>query len=332
MKRVGGRGEIYSAPWWLPGGHAQTLWGKLVRTRRNLKLRRRSLATPDGDEIELYTADGSPGGAHLLLLHGLEGSLRSHYSNGILSTAVDAGWTAHLMLFRSCGKVPNRTRRFYHSGETEDARLVIGKLAAEFPHSPLCLVGVSLGGNVLLKYLGENPGAVPANVAAAAAISVPYDLARSAARINTGFSRLYQRFFLRTLKKKLIEKTQAHTGLPGTAQIARLRTMVEFDDAVTAPLHGFDNAMDYYRKSSALGYLDGIRLPTLLLSAFDDPFLPAEVLRGVEVRARRNRALHIEFLSHGGHVGFVTGRAPWRAEYYAERRALEFFSSAIHPT
>ena len=291
--KVTGRGEIYRSPWWLSGGHTQTVWAKFFRAQRRLNLRCRILTTADGDEVELHSSEGSPGAPHLLLLHGLEGSLRSHYVNGFMSAAADINWSAHVLLFRSCGERVNLTRRFYHSGDTGDVHQVIDQLVQEFPHSTFCLVGVSLGGNVLLKYLGENAGGVPSNVRAAAAISVPYDLARSAYRINSGLSRAYQRFFLKTLKAKLLEKLKVFPDLLDERAIEKLRTMVEFDDLVTAPLHGFKGAADYYERSSALGFLDGIRVPTLLLSSHDDPFLPSAVLRGVEAEARRNRSLHI---------------------------------------
>lgn len=323
------RTENYSPAWWLPGGNLQTLWGKLARRRRQLNLRKAVFPTADGDEVELWTHSGPAAAPHLLLLHGLEGSLRSHYANGIAAAAADAGWSAHVLLFRSCGSRPNLTRRFYHSGDTDDVRLIIERLVEDFPDSAFFVAGISLGGNVLLKYLGENAGAVPGNLRAAAAVSVPFDLARSAARINRGFSRIYQRFFLGTLKTKLLEKKKAFPDLPDAGSIRRLRTMAGFDDLVTAPLHGFENAVDYYRKSSALGYLDGIRTPTLLISAFDDPFLPGEVLARVEEEARGNPALHVEFHRHGGHVGFVEGSLPSRARYYAERRILEFFASFV---
>jgi predicted alpha/beta-fold hydrolase len=322
---MSGQREIYSSPWWLSGGHVQTIWGKLFRPRRTLDLRRQLLPTPDGDEIELHSIAGAAGAPHLLLLHGLEGSLRSHYANGILSAAADAGWNAHLLLFRSCGESVNRTRRFYHSGDTGDVLIVIEKLVRDHSAGDFFLAGVSLGGNVLLKYLGEDPDAVPSRVRGAAAISVPYDLARSAERINKGFSRVYQRYFLKTLKTKFVEKRNRFPDLPEEKEILALRTMVEFDDQVTAPLHGFRGAADYYKRSSAISFLSGIRVPTLLLSSYDDPFLPPDVLREVAERATRNPALHIEFHRSGGHVGFVSGSWPWRASYHIDRRILEFF-------
>lgn len=318
--------EIYSSPWWLRGAHAQTIWGKLVRKRRPLSLLQRIFETSDGDVLEVHSLPDVPSAPHIVLLHGLEGSLRSHYVNGMLSAAADARLNAHVMMFRSCGRSANRTKRYYHSGETEDARLVIESLATEHPLSQFFLVGVSLGGNVLLKYLGEAAERVPANVAAAAAISVPYDLSRSAATINRGFARVYQRFFLGTLKAKIGEKSRQFPDLPSAQQIERVRTMAEFDDLVTAPLHGFSGAEDYYTRSSALRFLAGIRVPTLLLSAYDDPFLPREVLIAVSKEAERNSALHIEFHSRGGHVGFVHGQVPWQAGYYMEKRVLGFFN------
>lgn len=328
-ERVSPSAEIYSPAWWLPGGNLQTLWGKLARKRRALSLRQTVCVTSDGDEVELWTHDGPAGSPHLLILHGLEGSLRSHYANGIASAAEDAGWNAHILLFRSCGSRANLTRRFYHSGDTADVRRVIEKLTADFPDAALFVAGISLGGNVLLKYLGERPEDVPGNLRAAAAVSVPFDLAQSAERINRGFSRIYQRFFLGSLKAKLLEKKKAFPDLPDVSTIEQLRTMVGFDDLVTAPLHGFEDAADYYRKSSAIDYLGGIRTPTLLLSAYDDPFLPPEVLSRVRSRAIENPALHIEFHRKGGHVGFVEGRLPWSARYYAERRIVEFFASFV---
>lgn len=326
MKR---RTEIYSSPWWLRGGHAQTIWGKLVRRRRALPLLQRTLATSDGDVLEVYSLPRVASAPHIVLLHGLEGSLRSHYVNGILSEASNARLNAHVVMFRSCGKIPNRTKRLYHSGETEDARLVIDCLTAEHPLAQFFLVGVSLGGNVLLKYLGEGSERVPVNVTAAAAVSVPFDLSRSAAAINRGFSRVYQRFFLGTLKTKVGEKSKQFADLPSAQQLDGVRTMVEFDDLVTAPIHGFRNAEDYYTRSSALRFLAGIKVPTLLLSSYDDPFLPREVLAAVSKEAETNSALHIEFHARGGHVGFIRGQLPWQADYYLEKRVIGFFHGYV---
>jgi hypothetical protein len=218
----------------------------------------------------------------------------------------------------------NRLPRFYHSGETADAAHAVERIGAEFPDAPLALCGVSLGGNVLLKYLGERGADVPARVHGAVAISVPYDLERGSRHIGRGFARVYEANFLRSLRSKVERKRARYPDIVDPERLRGARTLYDFDDVVTAPVHGFRDAADYYARSSALRYLHGVRAPTLLLSAVDDPFLPPDVLDEVRAAARENPALHVEFWPHGGHVGFVGGRVPWRPEYYAERRTFEF--------
>ena len=261
----------------------------------------------------------------MLLLHGLEGTVRSHYAQALLNEAARRGWGADLLIFRSCGSELNRTRRFYHSGETSDVGFVLDKILDEFPASPIALAGVSLGGNVLLKFLGERGANLSPQLKAAAAISVPYDLARSARRINHGFSRFYQRFFLNSLRRKAQEKALRFPDLAPRQRIAALRTLEDFDNLITGPLHGFRDAQDYYARSSSLPYLKSIKLTTLLFSAADDPMLPAEVLDEVREAARDNPALVVDFVDKGGHAGFITGSVPWRPFYYAEHRVGEFF-------
>jgi predicted alpha/beta-fold hydrolase len=236
------------------------------------------------------------------------------------------------LIFRSCGTELNRTRRFYHSGETGDVGFVLDRILAEFPASPLALAGVSLGGNVLLKFLGERSEDLPSQLKAAAAISVPFDLARSSGRINRGFSRFYQRFFLNSLRKKAQEKARRFPDLAPHGSIAALRTLEDFDNLITGPLHGFRDAQDYYARSSSLPYLKKIKLQTLLFSAEDDPMLPAEVLDEVREAARDNPALEIDFVERGGHAGFITGSVPWQPFYYAEYRVGEFFARQFDAT
>ena len=228
--------------------------------------------------------------------------------------------------FSSCGSELNRTRRFYHSGETGDVGFVLNRILDEFPASPLALAGVSLGGNVLLKFLGERGADLPPQVKAAAAISVPFDLARSSKRINRGFSKFYQRFFLNSLRRKAQEKAQRFPDLAPRGSIAALRTLEDFDNLITGPLHGFRDAQDYYARSSSLSYLTSIKLKTLLFSAIDDPMLPAEVLDEVREAAMDNPVLEVDFVERGGHAGFITGSVPWRPFYYAEHRVGEFFA------
>ena len=323
---------IYSPAWWVPGGHLQTLWGKLFRRQPVAPTVLERWDTPDGDFLELYRLVAKPSAPRVLLLHGLEGSIRSHYAQGLLNEAARRGWGADLLIFRSCGSELNRTRRFYHSGETTDVAFVLERISREFPFAPLGMVGVSLGGNVLLKFLGERGKDLPNGLRGAATISVPFDLARSSKRINRGFSRLYQRFFLGSLRRKAAEKAKRFPDLAPVDRIASLATLEDFDNLITGPLHGFADAQDYYARSSSLPYLQAIKLKTLLISAVDDPMLPPEVLDEVREIAGKNSALEIEFVQNGGHAGFVTGSVPWRPFYYAEYRVGEFLAAQFRET
>jgi predicted alpha/beta-fold hydrolase len=324
------RDIIYSPAWWIPGGHLQTLWGKLFRRQASASTVLERWDTPDGDFLEVYRLASERGTPRVLLLHGLEGSVRSHYAQALLNEAARRGWGADLLIFRSCGSELNLTRRFYHSGETSDIAFVLDRIVGEFPGSPLALAGVSLGGNVLLKFLGERGKALPLQLKAAAAVSVPFDLARSSRRINRGFSRFYQRFFLNSLRRKAQEKALRFPDLAPKRSIAALRTLEDFDNLITGPLHGFRDAQDYYARSSSLPYLKNIRLPTLLFSAMDDPMLPPEVLDEVREAARDNYLLEVDFVARGGHAGFITGSVPWRPFYYAEHRVGEFFARQFY--
>jgi predicted alpha/beta-fold hydrolase len=288
--------------------------------------------TPDDDFLDLHRIDAPAGAPRLLILHGLEGTVRSHYAGGLLHEAQRRGWAADLLIFRSCGDEPNRALRLYHSGETSDLDFVVRGLIASDPARPLLIVGVSLGGNVLLKWLGEQGARTPRQLVSAAAVSVPFDLARGSRYLDRGFSRLYQAHFLRSLRRKALEKSARFPEAIRPDVVLRPRTLYEFDDLVTAPVHGFRDADDYYSRSSSLPYLARIRVRTLLLSARDDPFLPAAVLDEVREIARENPSLQAEFVEHGGHVGFISGSLPWRPLYYAEWRVAEFLASAMtHP-
>lgn len=286
-------------------------------------------STPDDDVLFVHRLHGPRGSPLLVLLHGLEGSPNSHYARGVLARAHAVGWSAAALVFRTCGGQMNNTRRFYHSGETSDLDFAIRRLTSEMPDTPIVLAGFSLGGNVLLKWLGERGSDVPSAVMAAATVSVPYDLARGSRYINRGFSRVYERHFLRSLVRKAVEKRGRFPDIAPDVELARLRTMWDFDDAVTAPVHGFRDAEDYYQRSSSLRWLDRIRVPTLLLSALDDPFLPPEVLGEVRTAAEGNPALCCEFFEQGGHVGFITGNLPWRPLYWAEWRVVDFLSAQV---
>lgn len=323
------RDVIYSPAWWIPGGHLQTLWGKLFRRQTPAPTVVERIDTPDGDFLELHRLAATANAPRMLLLHGLEGTVRSHYAQGLLNEAHRRGWGADLLIFRSCGPELNRTKRFYHSGETTDLAFTVEKIVQEYPNSPLGLVGVSLGGNVLLKFLAEKSDALPRQLKAAVAISVPFDLGRSSERVNRGFSRMYQKFFLGSLKRKAAQKQLKFPDLAPPERIAALKTLADFDNLITGPLHGYRDAQDYYERASSLPGLGFIHVDTLLLSAVDDPMLPAKVLEEVREIATRNHALHLEFVDKGGHAGFITGSLPWRPFYYAEYRAGEFLAGYL---
>ncbi len=299
--------------WWLPGGHAQTLWPVAFRHRHALPLRHELLRTPDGDELELAHLPETDG-PRVLILHGLEGSLRSHYANGLLTQLHHAGWNATFLFFRGCNGRPNRLPRSYHSGDTGDIRLVIERMKDDA--RPIdAAVGYSLGGNALLKYLGEEGAATP--LRAAAAVSVPYRLADAAQRLDQGFSRIYQAYLLASLRAGYKRKF-ATMPSPLDVDVDRLQSFWQFDDQVTAPLHGFAGVEDYYCRASCRPFLPTIAVPTLLLHALDDPFMyPQTPPRPVEL-ADDTR---LELYPSGGHVGFVAGGG---RGYYAEQRILAF--------
>ncbi len=314
--------------WWLPGPHLPTVWGKFARRLPDAHDRIERWPAPDGDVVSVARLDGArPDAPVLVLLHGLEGTVRSTYAQGLMHRARAAGWGAALLIFRTCdGRIPS-VPRLYHSGETTDADFVIRTLASERPGRPLMLIGVSLGANVLLKWLGEQGASVPAEIERAAAVSTPFDLGEGSRYLEAGVSRLYARHFVRTLKRKALATLDVHPGLPiDRSRLAASRTFWEFDDVFTGPVHGFAGAEEYYRRSSSIHYLSGVQVPTLLYSAVDDPFLPPVVLDRVRQLAKGNPQLTIEFTPQGGHVGWVAG-PPWSPSYHMESRVLHWLEN-----
>lgn len=285
------------------------------------------MATSDGDFVDLDWLDGAGDAPVVLVLHGLEGSTGSHYVVGLLREAAARGWRAAALNFRSCSGELNRLPRFYHSGDTGDLDEVVRLLVERDPDVCLGVVGVSLGGNVLLKWLGEREVDVPKQLQGAVAISVPFDLVACARALDRGLPRLlYTTNFLRTLKAKVRRKARVFPGFVDVAAVLRARTFAQYDRALTAPLHGFADEMDYWTRSSSGPYLDRVRRPTLLINALDDPFVPSGTLPDPR---RLPAGVQAEFVPGGGHVGFVEGPWPWRARSWAERRALEFLAGVL---
>jgi predicted alpha/beta-fold hydrolase len=327
--RPAGGDDAFAPPWWGRNGHVQTIWGPLFRSD-SLPLRRERLTMPDGDFVHLDWLDGDglgDGAPRLLVLHGLEGSSRSHYVSGLLRAGHAAGWHGVALNFRSCSGVLNDLPRFYHSGETGDLDWVMRSLAGRAPGTPIGAVGVSLGGNVLLKWLGEVGAKAPAELLGAVGISVPFDVAACARVLDRGFRRLvYAANFLRTMRSKVVEKARRYPGFVDVAAMRGARTFAHYDRVVTAPLNGFRDEVDYWTTSSSGPYIERIRRPTLLLGAHDDPIVPGRTLPDPTRLPANVRA---EFTARGGHAGFLQGRWPWRARSWAEPRAVEFLTSLL---
>jgi uncharacterized protein len=303
--------SAFHPAWWLPGPHLQTIYPSLLRRRRHPELKRERLELPDGDFVDLDWTQND-GRALVLVLHGLEGSLESHYTGGILEALVATGYRAVLMYFRGCSGSPNRLARSYHSGDTTDLRHV---LTGRIGEKPLAVIGYSLGGNVLLKALGEGAGMGP--VRTAIAVSVPFDLDRAAWRLQQGFSRIYQRYLLSKLRRSYRAKLPSHTMPVNPERLDALDSFRKFDNEVTAPLHGFLDVDDYYGRSSSRQYLQAITTPTLILHAADDPFVPGDA---IPTDSELGSGVTLELSRHGGHVGFVEGDLPFRAHYWLETR------------
>ena len=314
--------EPYQPPFWYRGRHLQTLWGPLFRHGRRPPMRRERLETPDGDFLDLDWLEGAPADAPLvLILHGLEGSSRSHYARGLLLGAGRLGWRAAVLHFRSCSGEVNRLARLYHPGVATHLEWVVDCLGKRDDARSIGLVGISLGGNVALKWLGERGDAAPPEIAAAVAISTPFDLAACARVLDRGFNRaIYTRSFLRTMKAKILDKRGLYDGDLDLPAVLRSRTFREYDRLFTAPLNGFADENDYWTRASSGPFLPGIRRPTLLISATNDPFMPAESLPRAAVE--QSSWLEAEFVTQGGHVGFLDGALGGSS--WAERRALAF--------
>ncbi len=329
-RRSGASADQFRPAWWLPGPHAQTLGARILRTRRGVSFRRERVELPDGDFLDLDwpSVDGCPDAPDpaplVVVLHGLEGSARSTYAIEAYRALGRVRLAAVGLNFRSCSGELNRLPRLYHSGDTGDLAYVLGLLRRRFPERRIGALGYSLGGNVLLKFLGESSDGVPS---AAAAVSVPYDLGAGADHIERGFGRLYRRYLVRRLQRKVRAKALALRGRVDVVRVLAARTFRAFDGTATAPLHGFRDAEEYYARSSSWRSLAKIRVPTLLVHALDDPFVPDSAVPS-EATIASNGCLRSAVAARGGHVGFVAG-SPWAPMFWAERRAARFLAEQL---
>ncbi len=318
---------LYTPPRWLPTSHAQTIVPALFARRPAVAYRRERWDTPDGDFIELdwvdhgSTANAAPAADAPLfvLFHGLEGSSDSHYARVLMATASGFGWHGVVPHFRSCSGPLNLAPRFYHLADSAEVDWVLRRLRAQH-RGPIVVAGVSLGGNVLLRWLGER-GADASFVAAAAAISTPLDVHACGRALSQGFALVYTRSFLKTLKRKGLQKLEQYPGLFDRDAMLASRTMYDYDNVVTAPLHGFRNTEDYWTQATTRPLLPEIVVPTLVLNARNDPFLPSTAL---PTRAEVSPAVELDQPDAGGHVGFMTGPFPGRIDWLP-RRIFSFF-------
>jgi hypothetical protein len=305
--------------WWLTSPHLQTLWAVFFRRRPALDLQHERVELADGDFIDLawYPRPASP---RVLVIHGLEGSLESHYAQTLLLALHQAGFEGVFMHLRGCSGEHNRLASSYHSGRTADIVEVLAHLR-HTQRMPDAAVGFSLGGNLILKYLGET--AQQAGLQAAVAVSVPFQLQECARKLERGFSQLYGRYLVGKLKTSYQRKFR-HMPSPLTVQLDTVKTLFDFDDQITAPLNGFAGAEDYYSRSSSRQFLTQIQTPTLIIHSQDDPFMYAST---APTEAMLSDSVTLELTTHGGHVGFVGGR--WRAEYWLETRIVEWLQSQL---
>lgn len=314
--------SAYRAPWWLPGGHAQTIVASLTPAPI-ITWRRERWETPDGDFVDVDHAGDPRATRTLALFHGLEGSSASPYARSIAEAALARGWRVALAHFRGCSGEPNRLPRAYHSGDSTEIDWILRRLASA-PGTVLFAAGISLGGNALLKWLGERDDAAAALVQRAAAVSAPLDLAAAGAALDRGFNRqVYTRHFLATMKPRARAKLERFPGIYALARVDSARSFRDFDDTVTAPLHGFRDVDDYWARASAGPWLAKIRVPTLVLNAKNDPFLPRAALEAATREASENVLL--EFPDTGGHAGFLEGPFPGRHGWLA-RRLIHFLA------
>lgn len=321
--------KSFKPAWWLSNGHLQTIWASKVPREKHVNYVYEKFTLPDGDHtyvawhgpVTSLVGNKSSATPIVVVLHGLEGSAQSFYAKGLMSQIAQIGWTGALLHFRGCHNGPNRVQRSYHSGDTDDLNVFLTHLSHHHPDAPIYLVGYSLGGNVLLKYLGEKKPQIP--IAGAVAVSVPFELSHASEKLTQGFSQLYQHVLLSSLKIRFLEKFESMPCPIDKRKVNILKTIWEYDDVVTAPLHGFSDAADYYAKSSCRQYLKNIDTNTLILQAQDDPLVPSSAIPSM---SELNPSTSLECYAKGGHVAFVSGSNPASPEYWLDTRIKNFLT------
>ena len=311
----------------LANGHLQTIAASILRRVPEVSYRRERLELPDGDFVDLdwSLAGRQPAGRLGIISHGLEGDSGRPYVRGMARALNQAGFDALAWNYRGCGGETNRLLRAYHLGDTDDLAAVIAHAATVRNYPELFLTGFSAGGNVTLKYLGENAARVLAQVRRAAVFSVPTDLKASSVHISRWQNKVYLWRFMSSLREKMRVKDACLPGQLDLSELNQLRDFPEFDERYTAPLHGFTSADDYYEQAASGRYLGGIRIPTLLVNALNDPFLTTTCFP--REAATASQFFYLETPAGGGHVGFnENGPA---GSYYSERRAVDFFTRAV---
>lgn len=318
MTKING---AYRAPAWLAGPHLQTIYPALL-PRPKVAYRRQRIDTPDGDFVDFDWLDGPPGAPLAVLFHGLEGNSSSHYARVLMRHVRALGWRGVVPHFRGCSGEPNRLPRAYHSGDYAEAGWMLATIRERVPDGPLYAVGVSLGGSALLNWLGREGQRAGKLVTCAAGVSTPLDLTAAGIAIEQGLNRIYSRYFLSTLVPKALAMARRFPGALDAAAIRRASSMYAFDAAVTAPLHGFSSTDDYWMRASSKPWLSSIVVPTLVLNARNDPFIPASSLPGA---ADVGPGVTLEQPGHGGHSGFAAAPFPGRLDWLPAR-LVSFFA------
>lgn len=312
--------STFKPAWWLFNPHLQTLWPTFFKKHPEIELQSERVELPDGDFVDLSST--SLGNKPIvLLLHGLEGSLSSHYAKPLIKKLDDAGFGVCFMHLRGCSDEPNRLPRSYHSGETKDLQSVISYLEGRNKQGVFAVIGFSLGGNILLKWLGEQ--GEKAATKTAIAVSIPFQLDHAAQRLEQSFSRVYQRHLITKCQEKYQHKFSTLSS-PLDIKVENLNTFFLFDDQVTAPLNGFKSAADYYEQCSSRQFIKDIRKTTLVLHAKDDPFMWEH---SPPTEEELSPSVHLELSEAGGHVGFISGNIPFKAEYWLDQRIIEWLVS-----